>query len=131
MGVPTSGSEPDPVAAALEQHLYWAQEPGRRHEAGTKQVREELLEFVAQMRTDERLSIPLGETHLDAPTPLRRKVKYTVFRAGRFGTRRYDRLLGDAGELMVQLAQRVIDLEHDVAELRERLETSEQADDRP
>ena len=35
-------------------HLYWSQEAGARPQAGTRQVREQMLEFVANMRTDER-----------------------------------------------------------------------------
>lgn len=107
---------------ALSRHLYWAQEAGSRTEAGTKRVRENALEFVARMRTDERLAIPLGEPHLSAMNPWKRKVKYALFRYSRFGTRRYDRLLGDGLDLTVALAERVIELESDVEELRERLD---------
>jgi hypothetical protein len=112
----------DPGYLALSRHLYWAQEAGSRTEVGTRQVREDLLEFVARMRTDERLVIPLGEPHLSASTPWKRAMKYAMFRIGRFGTRRYDRLLGDGMDLTVSLAERVIELEGEVEMLRDHLD---------
>jgi hypothetical protein len=120
------GSEPAPEPEdegylSLVRHLYWSQEAGARPQAGTRQVREQMLEFVAKMRTDERAATPLGEPHLAAPTPLRRKVKYAMFRGGRFATRRYDRLLGDAMDLSVALSERVLELEHEVEELQQQV----------
>jgi uncharacterized protein YceH (UPF0502 family) len=106
---------------ALSRNLYWSQETGARQQVGTKQVREQMLEFVAHMRTDERLSIPLGEPHLAARTPGKRRAKYLLFKSGRFATRRYDRLIGDAMDLTVALAERVIELEQEVDELRTQL----------
>jgi len=103
---------------ALSRSLYWSQETGARPQAGTKQVREQMLEFVANMRTDERMPIPLGEPHLSAQTPWKRKLKYVAFRGGRFASRRYDRLLGDAMDLTVALAERLIELEQEVATLQ-------------
>ena len=127
----TPDLEPDPDAAvpepedegylSLVRHLYWSQEAGARPQAGTRQVREQMLEFVAKMRTDERAATPLGEPHLAAPTPLRRKVKYALFRGGRFATRRYDRLLGDAMDLSVALSERVLELAHQVEELQQQV----------
>ncbi len=123
---PEAGTEPgtepeDEGYLSLVRHLYWSQEAGARPQAGTRQVREQMLEFVAKMRTDERAATPLGEPHLAAPTPLRRKVKYALFRGGRFATRRYDRLLGDAMDLTVALSERVLELEHQVEELEQRV----------
>jgi hypothetical protein len=126
--------EPDPEPEdegylSLVRHLYWSQEAGARPQAGTKHVREQMLEYVANMRTDERMPIPLGEPHLAALTPWKRKVKYLAFRGGRFASRRYDRLLGDSMDLTVALAERLIELEQEVttlqgqvAELRHRAE---------
>jgi hypothetical protein len=114
----TSPEPEDEGYLSLVRHLYWSQEAGARPQAGTKRVREQMLEFVAKMRTDERAVTPLGEPHLAAPTPLRRKVKYALFRGGRFATRRYDRLLGDAMDLTVALSERVIELEQRVEELQ-------------
>jgi hypothetical protein len=113
---------PDPAELALSRHLYWAQAPGSRTEVGTKQIREELLEFVAKMRSDERAVIPLGEPHLNSPVSWRRKIKYKLFGGTRFATRRYDRLLGDAMDLTITLAERLIELEREVEDLRERIE---------
>jgi hypothetical protein len=48
-------------------------------------------------------------------------VKYALFRGGRFATRRYDRLLGDAMDLTVALSERVLELEHQVEELEQRV----------
>jgi hypothetical protein len=111
--------EPDDEGyLALSRSLYWSHETGARPQAGTKQVREQMLEFVANMRTDERMPIPLGEPHLAALTPWRRKVKYLAFRSGRFASRRYDRLLGDSMDLTVALAERLIELEQEVATLQ-------------
>jgi hypothetical protein len=123
----TSQLDKDDGYLALSRHLYWATEAGSRSEVGTKQVREQLLEFVARMRTDERLLIPLGEPHLSSQTSWKRKVKYALFRYTRFATRRYDRLIGDDADLSVALAERVIELEQEVAALRERLDRSEHA----
>ena len=117
-----TGAEPDDEGyLALSRQLYWAQGAGARPQVGTKQVREQMLEFVANMRTDERLPIPLGEPHLAALSPWKRKVKYLTFRTGRFATRRYDRLLGDAVDLTVALAERVIELEEQVTTLRQEV----------
>jgi len=111
--------EPDDEGyLALSRSLYWSHETGARPQVGTKQVREQMLEFVANMRTDERMPIPLGEPHLAALSPWKRKVKYLAFRTGRFASRRYDRLLGDAMDLTVALAERLIELEHEVATLK-------------
>src|SRR6476646_2831410 len=119
---PDLGPEPeDEGYLSLVRHLYWSQEAGARPQAGTRQLREQMLEFVAKMRTDERAVTPLGEPHLAAPTPLRRKVKYALFRSGRFATRRYDRLLGDAMDLSVALSERVLELEHQVEELQQQV----------
>jgi hypothetical protein len=115
----------DAARDALARHLYWEQEAGARSEVGTKHVRELLLEFVARMRTDERLLIPLNEPHLDASSPAKRRVKYALFRSSRFASRRYDRLLGDGMDLAVALAERVIELEQQVDELRERIDRQE------
>ena len=125
--------EPDDEGyLALSRSLYWSQETGARPQAGTKQVREQMLEYVANMRTDERMPIPLGEPHLAALTPWKRKLKYLAFRGGRFASRRYDRLLGDAMDLTVALAERLIELEQEVATLQGQIaELRHRAEDDP
>jgi len=117
----TTPEREDDAYLALSRSLYWSQETGARPQAGTKQVREQMLEFVANMRTDERMPIPLGEPRLAALTPWKRKVKYLAFRTGRFASRRYDRLLGDAMDLTVALAERLIELEHEVTTLQSQV----------
>jgi hypothetical protein len=117
------GPDQDEAYVALSRALYRAQ--GQGSVTGTEDVRERLIEFVAQMRTDERTMIPLGEPHLGSLTGWRRRVKYTLFRTGRFATRRYDRLLGEHAELTARLAERVLELEHEVDALRERIGPAE------
>lgn len=117
--------EHDPAHVALSRHLYWALEPGKGHSIGARQVREELMEFVWRMRTDEQLSIPVGEPHLRARVRWKRRFKFVLWRGYRFAFRRYDRLLGDAGDLAVELSERVVELEAEVDQLRERLASLE------
>jgi hypothetical protein len=95
---------------SLLRQLYWSNEAGARPRAGTEQIREDMIEFVAKMRTDERASVPLGEPHLSAQTAWKRKAKYTLFRS--------DRLLADAMDLSGALAERVVALEREVASLK-------------
>jgi hypothetical protein len=108
----------DEAAASLERHLYWADVPGARRVGGTPEVREEMIEFAARMRTDERLVVPIGEPNLASTSAAKGKVKYALFRLLRPVTWRYDRLLADQAELSIRLAERVIDLEREVERLR-------------
>jgi hypothetical protein len=128
MADPTSD---DAAAASLERHLYWADVPGARRSGGTPEVREEMLEFAAKMRTDERLVVPLGERNLTSTSAAKGKLKYFLYRLMRPVTWRYDRLLADQTELSVRLAERVIDLEHEVQRLREKVEDDEMASGDP
>jgi hypothetical protein len=128
MADPTSD---DAAAASLERHLYWADVPAARRSGGTPEVREEMLEFAARMRTDERLVVPLGEQNLASTSVAKGKVKYLLYRLLRPVTWRYDRLLADQTELSVRLAERVIDLEHEVQRLREKVEDDETASGDP
>jgi hypothetical protein len=120
----------DAAYVSLARNLYWANTPGDRGDLGASHVREQMLEFVAKLRADERLSIPLGEPYLGARTTQKRKAKRRVFRALRFMTRRYDRLLGDAVQLTSALAQRVVQLEHEIEHLRAEM-TDEASEGRP
>jgi hypothetical protein len=74
------------------------------------------------MREDEQQRIPRGEPNLLARKRWKRRVKYRFFGLFRPITWRYDRLLGDLGELSASLADRVATLETEVARLREELE---------
>jgi hypothetical protein len=116
----TAAPDDDEAYRSLSRHLYWGSDAARRG-TGTSQVREEMLEFVAKMRTDERARIPLGEHHLSGTSAWRRKLKRQLWMGTRFSTRRYDRLVGDAVDLSVSLAERVIDLEHEVEALKSRV----------
>ncbi|HSL10248.1 MAG TPA: hypothetical protein VLA82_02905 [Actinomycetota bacterium] len=128
MADPTSD---DDAAASLERHLYWADVPGARRSGGTPEVREEMLEFAARMRTDERLVVPLGEQNLASTSVAKGRLKYLVFRVLRPVTWRYDRLLADQTELSIRLAERVVDLEHEVERLRAKVEDGEMASREP
>ena len=128
MADPTSD---DAAAASLERHLYWADVPGTRRSGGTPEIREEMLEFAARMRTDERLVVPLGEQNLASTSAAKAKVKYLLYRLLRPVTWRYDRLLADEVALSVRLAERVIDLEHEVQRLRAKIEDDELASKDP
>jgi hypothetical protein len=114
-------TEHDPGYVALSRHLYWAQEPGSRYSIGARQIREQLMEFAWRVRTDEQLTFPIGEPYLKARLGWRRRTKLWVWRATRFGFRRYDRLVADATDLTIALTERVVELEGEVDQLRERL----------
>jgi hypothetical protein len=120
----------DDAAASLERHLYWADVPGARRAGGTPEVREEMLEFAAKMRTDERLVVPLGERNLASTSAAKGKVKYLLYRVLRPVTWRYDRLLADQTELSIRLAERVIDLEREVERLRAAVGDAERSEER-
>ena len=86
-----------------------------RHEAGAEQM----LEYVANMRDRRAHADPARRAAPGrARRPWKRKLKYLAFRGGRFASRRYDRLLGDAMDLTVALAERLIELEQEVAALQ-------------
>jgi len=123
----SSGPDDDEAFRSLDRHLYWATDPAR-HGVGTAHVRERMLEFVAKMRTDERARIPLGEHHLGGTSGWRRTLKRRIWMGMRFSTRRYDRLVGDAVDLSVSLAERVIELEHEVDALRAKIAELSPAD---
>ena len=112
----------DPGADALARELYWAEEATPRGRMSTPDVRNELHDFAALMRADERSVIPRGEINLAASSRVRRGVKLKVFHFMRPISRRYDRLLADHAELTTALAERVQQLEAEVGRLREELE---------
>jgi hypothetical protein len=88
----------------------------------TADVRNELHDFAALMRADEHLAIPRGEANLASTSPWRRQLKLRLFRLMRPISWRYDRLLADEAELTTALAERVQQLEAEVARLTARLE---------
>jgi len=109
---------------ALSRALYWVHEPrgAQGMDGGTRDVRERMLGFAWHMRTDEEVLIPLGEPHLGASTAWKRRVKYFLFRFLRFMTARYERLLAEQTDLSIALSERVILLEAQLTEVRERLD---------
>lgn len=119
------GTEPDPATEALARQLYWEQRGTPPSALGAADVREHLIEFLATMRTDQHLVIPFGEPTLASRSPLRRKVKYVIFRLARPVSWRYDRLMGDLADLTVGLAERLVAAETEIARLRERMESQE------
>jgi hypothetical protein len=88
----------------------------------TPDVRDELHDFAALMRADEKLAIPRGEPNLAAISRWRRQLKLRLFRLLRPISWRYDRLLGDHAELTTVLAERLAAAESEIARLRADLE---------
>jgi hypothetical protein len=103
---------------ALERELYWAEETTSRATMDAQELRVVLQDLVAQMRADERSPIPRNEPQIGSPYRWRRRLKAGIFYFLRPMRRRYDRLLGDLGELVAILAGRVAALEAEVERLR-------------
>jgi hypothetical protein len=116
------GKPGEDARAALERELYWAEEATPRSRMDTAEVRDALHDFAILMRDDEKQLIPRGEPNLAARKRWKRQVKFRLFRLFRPISWRYDRLLGDLGELSASLADRVAALEAEVARLRKDLE---------
>ncbi len=112
----------DAPAQRLARELYWAEEATRRGSMSTAEVRNELHDFAALMRADERVAIPRGEATLSSTSPWRRRLKLGLFRLMRPISWRYDRLLADEAELTTALAERVQQLEAEIAALNARLD---------
>jgi hypothetical protein len=106
----------------LSRELYWAEEATPRGRMSTADVRNELHDFAALMRADERQEIPRGEANLASTSPWRRQLKLRLFRLMRPISWRYDRLLADHAELTTALAERVQQLEFEVSRVREEVE---------
>ena len=106
---------------ALARELYWAEEATPRSRMDTAGVRDALHDFALLMRDDEKQVIPRGEPNLSSRSRWKRRLKFRLFRLFRPISWRYDRLLGDLGELNAALADRVAQLEAEVARLREKV----------
>jgi hypothetical protein len=115
-------SQGEDARTALERELYWAEETTRRARMDTSRVRDALHDFVVMMHDDEKQTVPRGEPNIAARRRWKRQLKLRFFRLSRPISRRYDRLLGELGELAAELADRVAVLETEVARLREELE---------
>ena len=105
---------------ALGREMYWAEEATPRSRMDTPEVRDALHDFAILMRADEKAAIPRGEPGLASRGKWRRRLKFGLFRCLRPLFRRYDRLLGDLGELNSVLADRVLALEAEVRELKQQ-----------
>jgi len=119
----------DAASEHLARELYWAEEATPRSRMSTADVRNELHDFAALMRADEQLVIPRGESNLASTSRWRRQLKLRLFRLMRPVSWRYDRLLADEAELTTALAERVQQLEAQVAQLQARLGNA--PEDRP
>jgi hypothetical protein len=106
----------------LARELYWKEQGMSRSGMTTADVRNELHDFAALMRADEQLAIPRGEANLASTSRWRRQLKLRLFRLMRPISWRYDRLLADEAELTTALAERVQQLEAEVARLTSRLD---------
>jgi len=111
----------------LLREMYWARDTAARARMDTPEIRDRLHDFAAQMRTDQEVVIPMGEGNLASRSKWRRQLKRRIWRVTRPATWRYDRLLADQTELSIRLAERVIDLEHEVERLRSAVEDAERA----
>jgi hypothetical protein len=116
-----------PPAEVLLREMYWAEEATPRGRMSTPDVRDELHDFAALMRADEKLVIPRGEPNLAAMSRWRRQLKLRLFRLMRPISWRYDRLLGDHAELTTTLAERLAAAEAEIGRLREELARREGA----
>jgi hypothetical protein len=54
----------DKARDTLARELYWAQERAENSNLTTSQVRDRLRELATQVRADENVVIPFGETNL-------------------------------------------------------------------
>jgi hypothetical protein len=106
----------------LAREIYWAQDRASRPWMDTPEVRDRLHDLAAQLRADEKVVIPMGEGNLASPSRWRRELKFRLFRVMRPISWRYDRLLADHAELSTSLAERLMDAEAQIAELRARLD---------
>jgi hypothetical protein len=113
----------------LAREIYWAQDRASRPWMDTPEVRDRLHDLAAQLRADEKVVIPLGEGNLASPSRWRRQLKFRLFRVMRPISWRYDRLIADHAELTTSLAERLMDAEAQIAELRARLEAADPAGD--
>jgi len=112
----------DPAFQQLARELYWREEDVSRSGMTIDDVRNRLHDFAALMRADETSPIPRGEVNLASPVRWRRQLKMRLFRLFRPISWRYDRLLADHAELTTALAERVQQLDAEVARLREELD---------
>jgi hypothetical protein len=103
---------------ALAREMYWAEEATPRSRMDTGEVRDALHDFAILMRDDEKQVIPRGEPNLASTKRWCRGLKLRLFRLFRPVSWRYDRLLGDLGELNAALADRVAVLEAEVRRLK-------------
>lgn len=111
----------DAAYTNVARELYWAEQGTSRSRMTTPEVRDQLHDFAALMRADEQLAIPRGEPNLASISRWRRQLKLRLFRLFRPISWRYDRLLADHAELTTALAERVQQLEAEVASLREEI----------
>ncbi|MEA2521483.1 MAG: hypothetical protein QOI81_1129 [Actinomycetota bacterium] len=111
----------DKARDTLARELYWAQERAENSNLTTSQVRDRLRELATQVRADENVVIPFGETNLISAGRGRRQLKYLLYRVARPVTWRYDRLTAEQAELTKALADRLLAVEAELEDLRQLL----------
>jgi len=111
----------DPLRAAVERELYWADDMVPKGDMSAKEIRIALAEFTATMRHDQLAALPHDEPFLGDRTRWKRGMKAAMFSSLRPFGHRYDRLLGDLAELSRLLANRLIEAEGEIEQLRARL----------
>jgi hypothetical protein len=126
-GTPPTSPGGNAARDALRREMYWAEEATPIGRLQTAEVRDQLHDFAALMRADEREPIPRGEPNLASVSRWRRQLKLRLFRLFRPVSWRYDRLLADHAELTTALAERVQAAEAEAARLRAILEERERS----
>jgi hypothetical protein len=117
METQVTGPDEGGTRASLERELYWAEEATPRSRMDIAAVRDALHDFAALLREDQKRALPRGEPNLTHSVRWRRQLKLRLFRFLRPISKRYDRLLADLAELNAALADRVAELEAEVARL--------------
>ena len=122
----TAGDEPEvaspeEAAAGLAREIYWVGGARSTAPAAPAPIRDRLEEYGRQRRVDQRKYIPDDETLLASPSAWKRALKTRIWRASRFSTMRYDRLLAELADLNGELAARLASTEREVARIREEL----------
>jgi hypothetical protein len=112
---------PSDTAQELAREVYWARGGGSFPPADPGSIRGRLEDFAHRRRVDHGQVVPNDDALLVTSSAWKRAFKTGMWRASRFSTMRYDRLLAELAELNGELAARLASTEEEVARLREEL----------
>jgi hypothetical protein len=121
-GAGASAPIEDAPPTALAREVYWASDGVSRLPLDVGSLRERLDAFTHRLRIEQRQLVPTGETLLGSAAGWKRRIKLVVWRLTRFSTMRYDRLLADLADMNGELASRLLEMEEELARLREELD---------